>query len=256
MKVVSGYSKTSMRYAMRQVTKPSGVTLRSNDDPVSGEAPEFEHVLSENVPVPDQLLAGNETTLSIDECSVNGDSKEEIENLKRKLNLLQKKFLQNKQEMDNLEKHLSVIFTDDQIAFLTKGFSKGLEFSDESFLSFEIDFEKSEIEICDPESDFLNITYAEKLCFDIDFDKADMEMHNEIVEIALPESDENSLYYLCGCVGKIILSRSKLCPTCIGTVSPNSSCSNDNRQMFSKMKEFRRDVNSLVYVSEEVFTVL
>ncbi|GBN22900.1 hypothetical protein AVEN_254541-1 [Araneus ventricosus] len=126
------------------------------------------------------------------------------------------------------------------------------EFSDESVLSFDIDFEKSEIEVCYPKSDFLNITYAEKLCFDIDFDKADMEMHNEI---ALPKSEENSLFYLCGCIGKI-LSRSKLCPTCIGTLSDNSNCSNDNIQMFSKMKKFRRDVNSLVYVSEEVFTVL
>ncbi|GBN86783.1 hypothetical protein AVEN_230292-1 [Araneus ventricosus] len=69
--------------------------------------------------VPDQLQEANETTLSIDECSVNGDSKKEIENLKRK-------FRQNKQEMDNLEKHLSVIFTDDQLACLTKGFGKGL----------------------------------------------------------------------------------------------------------------------------------
>ncbi|GBN00918.1 hypothetical protein AVEN_8386-1 [Araneus ventricosus] len=59
------------------------------------------------------------------------------------------------------------------------------EFSDESVLSFVIDFEKSEIEVC-------------------------VEMHNEIVTIALPESEENSLYYLCGCIGKIILSRSKL----------------------------------------------
>ncbi|GBN09666.1 hypothetical protein AVEN_33505-1 [Araneus ventricosus] len=130
------------------------------------------------------------------------------------------------------------------------------EFSDERVLSFDIDFEKSEIEVCYPESDLLNITYAEKLCFDIDFDKADMEMHSEIVEIALPESEENSLYYLCGCIGKIILSRSKLCPTCIATLSDNSNCINDKIQMFTKMKEFRRDVNSLVYVSEEVFTVL
>ncbi|GBN70400.1 hypothetical protein AVEN_157142-1 [Araneus ventricosus] len=67
------------------------------------------------------------------------------------------------------------------------------EFSDESVQSFDIDFEKSEIEVCDPENDFLNITYAEKLCFDIDVDKADMEMRNEIVEIALSESEENSL---------------------------------------------------------------
>ncbi|GBN09667.1 Transposable element P transposase [Araneus ventricosus] len=34
--------------------------------------------------------------------------------------------------MDNLEKHLSVVFTDDQIACLKKGFGKGLVWSDET----------------------------------------------------------------------------------------------------------------------------
>ncbi|GBN00914.1 hypothetical protein AVEN_8384-1 [Araneus ventricosus] len=42
--------------------------------------------------VPQQLLEGNETSLSIDERSVNGDSREEIENPKRKLNLLENSF--------------------------------------------------------------------------------------------------------------------------------------------------------------------
>ncbi|CAL1287626.1 unnamed protein product [Larinioides sclopetarius] len=60
----------------------------NDDDQVSEEAPKFEDVQSENVLVPDQLLEEDEITFSIDECSVNADSKEEIENLKRKLNLL------------------------------------------------------------------------------------------------------------------------------------------------------------------------
>ncbi|CAL1266166.1 unnamed protein product [Larinioides sclopetarius] len=104
----------------------------NDDDQISEEAPEFGDVQSENVLVPDQLLEEDEITFSIDECSVNANSKEEIENLKRKLNLLQKKFRQNKQELENLEKHLSVLFADDQIPCLKKGISKGLVWSDEA----------------------------------------------------------------------------------------------------------------------------
>ncbi|CAL1294477.1 unnamed protein product [Larinioides sclopetarius] len=62
------------------------------------------------------------------------------------------------------------------------------EFSDERVINFDIGFEKSEIEICNSESDLVNITYAEKLCFDIDFNKTDIEMHTEIVEIALSDN--------------------------------------------------------------------
>ncbi|GBN09668.1 hypothetical protein AVEN_33507-1 [Araneus ventricosus] len=53
-----------------------------NDDQVSVEAPEFEDVLSENAPVLDQLLEGNEMTLSTHECAVNGDSKKKSRILK------------------------------------------------------------------------------------------------------------------------------------------------------------------------------
>ncbi|CAL1277297.1 unnamed protein product [Larinioides sclopetarius] len=55
----------------------------NDDHQVSEEALEFEDFQSENVLVPDQLLEEDEITLSIDECSVNADGKEEIEDLKR-----------------------------------------------------------------------------------------------------------------------------------------------------------------------------
>ncbi|KAG8170370.1 hypothetical protein JTE90_007642, partial [Oedothorax gibbosus] len=125
-------SRRPSKYVLQKDSAEIPTGHIENDDQVPAEISVIEAEELEILPVANRLQ-GNDRLPSIDNFTLERDSTSEIiESLQRKLNLLQKKFRRKEQEMSNLKKQLSVLFTSDQLNCMEKGYSKRMVWSDET----------------------------------------------------------------------------------------------------------------------------